>query len=152
MALITPCPITEDIKLSDYVLEFPHELSLETNTILGSELLSFKKRKIPSDGKLLSLSENLFDNDFLIFPDLNCEWVRLRKKDEAKGTKVHFKDYPHLALWSKPGADFLCIEPWLGLPDFEDESTLLTQKRAHQIIQPNETFSIDIVTEVEDIS
>lgn len=143
------CPLGEGVKLSDYVLEFPGDVKLESNTMLASGLLSNEKREIKSSGKLLELSKNLFDKDFLIFSDFEYDWVRLRRKGSSKGIVVHFKDCPHLALWSKPGADFLCIEPWLGLPDFEDESTLLTEKRAHKIIQPDEHFEVDIVTEVE---
>jgi galactose mutarotase-like enzyme len=143
------CPLNEEIKLSDYVLEFPHEVNLETNTMLESGLLSLDKRLIETHGHLLTLSDELFNKDFLIFSDLDCDWVRLRKKNETQGIIILFKDYPHLALWSKPGADFICIEPWLGLPDFENESIVLSEKRAHKTIQPNENFSIDIVTEIE---
>jgi galactose mutarotase-like enzyme len=27
---------------------------------------------------------------------------------------VRFDDFPHLGIWTKPGADFVCIEPWQG--------------------------------------
>ncbi|MDB9743927.1 aldose 1-epimerase family protein [Fibrobacterales bacterium] len=143
------CALDESIKLSDYVLEFPHEVNLETNTMLDSGLLSLEKREIVTNGNFLALSDELFNKDFLIFSDLNCDWIRLRKKHETQGVVIHFKDYPHLALWSKPGADFICIEPWFGLPDFENESVILSEKKAHKTIKPNEKFSIDITTEIE---
>jgi galactose mutarotase-like enzyme len=85
----------------------------------------------------------------LIFPNIECDWVRLRKKNEKKGIVVRFKEYPHLALWSKPFADYVCIEPWLGLPDLEDESIDLTQKPTYKTIEPNATFSVAIETEIE---
>jgi galactose mutarotase-like enzyme len=75
--------------------------------------------------------------------------VRLRKKKEKKGIIVRFKDYPHLALWSKPSADYVCIEPWLGLPDLEEESLDITQKPTYKTIAPGTTFSIGIETEIE---
>jgi galactose mutarotase-like enzyme len=28
--------------------------------------------------------------------------------------KFRFENLPNLALWTKPGAPFLCIEPWHG--------------------------------------
>jgi galactose mutarotase-like enzyme len=30
---------------------------------------------------------------------------------------VKFPDSPYLAFWSKPGAPFICIEPWHGIAD-----------------------------------
>jgi galactose mutarotase-like enzyme len=143
------CPLSEGIKLADYVVEFPTEFDLSASTLGVSGLLSNRKRSIESDGKILPLSDTLFNEDALIFADIACDWLRLRKKDEKKGIVVRFKEYPHLALWSKPGADYVCIEPWLGLPDSENESIDLTQKSTHKVIEPGVKFLIAIETEVE---
>jgi galactose mutarotase-like enzyme len=143
------CPLSENIKLSDYVVEFPTQFDLNADTLGASGLLSHHKRKIESNEEILPLSDTLFNEDALIFSDIACDWVRLRKKDEKKGIVVRFKDYPHLALWSKPSADYVCIEPWLGLPDREDESTDLTQKTSYKTIEPSTKFSIAIETEIE---
>jgi galactose mutarotase-like enzyme len=143
------CPISESIKLSDYVIEFPSQLGLEASTLGTSGLLSNHKRHIESKGEILPLSDTLFNKDALIFPDIECDWIRLRKKNEKKGIVVRFKDYPHLALWSKPLADYVCIEPWLGLPDLEDESIDITQKPTYKTIEPDTKFSIAIETEIE---
>ena len=99
--------------------------------------------------RILSLSDTLFNEDALIFSDVNCNWVRLRKKNKKKGIVVHFKGYPNLALWSKPLADYVCIEPWLGLPDMENESLNLSEKTSYKSIDPNTKFSIAIETEIE---
>jgi galactose mutarotase-like enzyme len=143
------CPISESIKLSDYVIEFPTEFALEAITLGASGLLSLRKRKIENNNKILPLSDRLFNEDALIFSDIKCDWIRLRKKNEKKGIVVRFKDYPHLALWSKPGADYVCIEPWLGLPDKEYESIDLAQKPTYKTIEPDTKFSIAIETEIE---
>ncbi len=143
------CPLNENTKLSDYTIEFPTSLNLTSSTLGKSGLLSNNIREIESKEGVLTLSDVLFNEDALIFSNIACDWVRLRKKNEKKGIVVRFKDYPHLALWSKPKADYICIEPWLGLPDYEDESLDLTQKETYKIIQPNDTFSISIETEIE---
>jgi galactose mutarotase-like enzyme len=31
--------------------------------------------------------------------------------------QVSFPDAPYLGLWTKPGAKFICIEPWHGVAD-----------------------------------
>jgi galactose mutarotase-like enzyme len=35
------------------------------------------------------------------------------------GLRIDYPDMPYLGLWTKPGAPFLCIEPWQGLADPE---------------------------------
>lgn len=143
------CSFSENTKLSDYVIEFPTQLNLKADTLGASGLLSYYKREIMSNDEILPLSDTLFDDDALIFTNIEFDWIRLRKKNEKKGIVVQFTGYPHLALWSKPFADYVCIEPWLGLPDREDESTDLTQKPSFKTIDPNTIFSIAIETEIE---
>lgn len=142
-------PLSENIKLSDYVVEFPTEFNFRASTLGQSGLLSKKKRSIEHEANLLSFTDTLFNEDALIFENIDFDWVRLRKKNEKKGIVVRFTGYPNLALWSKPGADYVCIEPWLGLPDSEDESTDLTQKSTYKSITPDAKFSIAIETEIE---
>lgn len=143
------CPLSEQTKLSDYVIEFPTHIDIKASKLGASGLLSHHQHKIDSNGKVLPLSDTLFNEDALIFIDIACDWIRLRKKNEKKGIVVRFTNYPHLALWSKPTADYVCIEPWLGLPDGEKESMDLTQKPTYKTLEPNTKFSIAIETEIE---
>lgn len=144
------CPTSADTKLSDYIIEFPSLQPLMANTLGPTGLLSRQLREVDSKNGHLALSNTLFDEDALIFSNISWDSVRLLKKDQTKGLKISFKGYPNLALWSKPGADYICIEPWLGLPDHENESTDLTQKTTYKTIAPNEVFAIAIVTEIEE--
>lgn len=43
--------------------------------------------------------------------------------DAAAGIKIEvdFKELPHLGLWSEPGYNFICIEPWQGMDDHEQQ-------------------------------
>ena len=46
-------------------------------------------------------------------------------EDPASGVslRIEFPGFPHLGLWSEPGDDFICIEPWQGMDDHEDQET-----------------------------
>ncbi len=143
------CSLDQHTALSDYVIEFPKSIDLKADTLGASGLLSTHTRDIESKNGVLPLSDTLFNDDALIFSNIDYNWVRLRKKEDKKGVVVRFKDYPHLALWSKPAADYVCIEPWLGLPDKEDESIEMTQKTTLKTIAPYTSFSIAIETEIE---
>jgi hypothetical protein len=37
--------------------------------------------------------------------------------DDGLRIRVGFHDAPFLGLWTKPRAEFICIEPWHGIAD-----------------------------------
>lgn len=143
------CDLSNGKNLSDYVVEFPEGVELKSNYLESSGLLSTSTKIIEAKDGILELSDWLFNEDALVFSGINCDWVRLRRKDQTKGVLVKFKGFPNLALWSKPKADFLCIEPWLGLPDKMDESIDLAKKSTYKVLNPNEKFSQSIETIIE---
>lgn len=62
----------------------------------------------------LALRHDLFVNDALIFPEGAGTGLTFAAED---GPSLHFtfENLPNLALWQKPGAPFLCVEPWHGM-------------------------------------
>ena len=112
----------------DYYLEFERK---ENNSIFKlSENGLLLKEEIPlmEETNRLVLKDGLFDNDALIFTELNSSEVSLKSKSSKGKISVNFDDFPFLGIWSKPNADFVCIEPWDGLPDFEDSDQEFTRK------------------------
>jgi galactose mutarotase-like enzyme len=43
---------------------------------------------------------------------------------------------PHLGIWSKPGAGFVCLEPWQGYADPSDFDGELAEKPGIVAIPP----------------
>lgn len=70
----------------------------------------------PVDGDSLQLADALFVDDALIFDRLCSRSVRYGA-DAGPHLHVRFDDFPTLGVWTKPGADFICIEPWHGFSD-----------------------------------
>lgn len=70
----------------------------------------------PVAGDTLLPTYAMFDGDALI-------WDRLESRSLIWGVpgrprlQVDFPDTPWLGLWQKPGAHYLCIEPWAGMAD-----------------------------------
>jgi galactose mutarotase-like enzyme len=74
-------------------------------------------RPSPLDGRTLALDDALFEEDALVWDAIRSRSVRYG----APGTPqldIAF-DAPMLGVWTKPGARFVCIEPWHGLADPE---------------------------------
>lgn len=70
----------------------------------------------PVEGHLLCPEASMFEADALI-------WDRLSSRSLTFGAAgatqlaVAFPDTPMLGIWQKPGAAYLCIEPWQGVAD-----------------------------------
>jgi galactose mutarotase-like enzyme len=79
-------------------------------------LLHHAPLKSPIENRSLSLRDDLFMNDALIFTELQSRSVTYGT-GEGLRLKIDFPDTPHLGIWSKPGAPFVCIEPWQGHSD-----------------------------------
>ena len=81
----------------------------------------------------------LFDFAETIFDVLESRVVDLVKKDEEKGLRVSFPDFPYLIVWSKPEGDFVAIEPWGGFSTCSDEGDVFEDKRGCLVAAPGET-------------
>jgi len=70
----------------------------------------------PVVGDTLALRDDLFVDDALIFDRLASRSVRYGAPVGPR-IEIEFADFPTLGVWTKPGAGFVCIEPWQGFSD-----------------------------------
>lgn len=131
----------------DYSLTFEKEEGLISSQ-LENDLVSEKTVKIESDKNKLVLSHKLFENDALIFKTLISKKITLNKLD-TPFLNVNFHDFPHLGIWTKANAPFLCIEPWQGYSDSSTSTGKLEDKEGIVLLAPgkeyNAGFSIEIL-------
>lgn len=85
------------------------------NAIAGG-LIGPATRPSPVQGDTLWLDDALFAEDALVW---QAPASRSLSYGTADGRQLDFAfpDMPALAIWSKPGARFVCIEPWQGHAD-----------------------------------
>lgn len=122
-----------------YSLKFEQDEEL-ISTQLENDLLSRKTVSIDVKGGLLPLSYALFDNDALIFKELQSKSVTILEKDSPI-VKVSFPHFPHLGIWTKKGAPFICIEPWQGYSDSADSNGILAEKEGMLNLKPGHTYT-----------
>ncbi len=72
-------------------------------------LLSAAQFPTPVRDRRLPLSDALFEAGALIFDTLASRSVVY-----GEAIRVDFPRMPHLGIWTKPGAGYVCIEPWQG--------------------------------------
>ena len=69
----------------------------------------------PVAGNRLTLADDLFVDDALIFLSPASRSVTYGAPGSPALT-IRFPDMPHLGIWTKPGAGYVCIEPWQASP------------------------------------
>lgn len=72
----------------------------------------------PVTGNRFALTDDLFADDALVWTDLNSRRLSYGIPDGPR-LDIAFPDTPHLGIWTKRGAAFMCIEPWAGHADPE---------------------------------
>jgi galactose mutarotase-like enzyme len=72
-------------------------------------------QKFPSPFKQgdLVLDHAFFEQDAMIFPEGAGDGLVYAAKG-GPSLRFGFENLPNLALWTKPSAPFLCVEPWHG--------------------------------------
>jgi galactose mutarotase-like enzyme len=104
-------PLDPGVARGDYQIRFdqdePEPIRRLDGRALGGD------RPTPVAARVLALADALFTEDALIFDRLRGRRV-IFGSAEGAGIELAFADFPQFGLWSKPGAGFLCLEPWQG--------------------------------------
>jgi galactose mutarotase-like enzyme len=92
-------------------------------------------RPIPLQGRDLPLTDALFAHDALCF--LDCASRSLAFVD-ASGASItmEYPSFQHAALWTRPGAPFLCLEAWTGYSDPDGFEGDLIDKPGMRALEP----------------
>ena len=130
----------------DYSIQFDKEEFLEYY-LLENDLISNQTKKLETQEGQIPLTYELFKNDALIFKTLKSNSLTILE-NRNPFLRVNFKDFPSLGIWTKINAPFLCIEPWFGYSDTNENSGNLFEKEGIQILEENATFRSEFSIEV----
>jgi galactose mutarotase-like enzyme len=81
-------------------------------------LLRPQPEPTPVAGRELMLRDSLFEDDVVILDRVRSRGLTYGAPG-AGALRIDFPGAPYLGLWMRPGADYLCIEPWHGIADPE---------------------------------
>lgn len=141
------CPQDSSEQRSDYRLVFNRDEDIETH-LLGEDGFFSGETRPCLKGRVLPITDELFDEDALVFKSLNATNVSLESGDK-RWLKFHYQGFPYLGIWSMSRTSpFVCIEPWFGLADYHDHDGDIEKKEGVQFVAPGESFSCDYRVEV----
>lgn len=132
-------PMENGSRFTDYRFVFPCQeqgrnlLVTQDGLLDGDEIIALE------NGTTLDLDHSYFDKkDSLVFADMMSRSVALLSKITGKGIRVTYPEMEALVIWSMPetNSDFVCIEPWHGLPGFVSESGRFEDKAFVTMLQP----------------
>ena len=139
----------KDLENGEYYLEFEedeykiHFLYL-VDGLIGTEYA----RNIMTDLRRIPITKNSFDNDAIIMKGLTSHRISLRKRTGNKTIlTMDFEGFPYLAVWSKPRAPFICIEPWYTTSDTVKSTGVFTQKTDMITLAPKKEFECKYTVE-----
>jgi len=90
----------------------------------------------------IKLKEDTFDNDAVIMKNINSNKVILQNnKTNEQILEFDFTGFLYLAIWSKKGAPFVCIEPWQNTADKIDSNGIFKEKENIIELKQQDTFS-----------
>jgi galactose mutarotase-like enzyme len=99
-----------------HAIEFARDEPAPVRRLDGAGLVSPTPHATPVVRRTLGLSDALFQDDVMIFDQVASRSVTYGAPLGPR-LRIDFPDSPYLGLWSKPGAPFICIEPWHGVSD-----------------------------------
>lgn len=95
----------------------------------------------------IEITKDFFCSGSLCFPPVASESVSLADANGKEYLSMNFGKVPHLWLWAKAGAPYVCIEPWHGA----DETVAiesLTDKKGIVSLEAGKTFAFAITVKV----
>ena len=85
------------------------------------------------------VDKDTFKNDAIIVKNIKSKSLFL-KTETRSVLKFTFDGFKYLGFWSKPGAKFICIEPWHNTADKIDSDGYLMNKEDVICLKPGEEF------------
>ncbi|MBE0393498.1 aldose 1-epimerase family protein [Flavobacterium sp. PL002] len=129
-------------QFENYALEFEKEEPL-IYTLSENNLLSDETKRLDTEVNSVPLNYSLFEKDALIFKLLASKSVTILE-NKIPMLNIRFDDFPHLGIWTLNNAPFICIEPWFGYSDTNNNTGNIMEKEGIQLLAPKNTFDSNL--------
>ncbi len=125
--------------IEDYDIVFDTEIDLDASMLYGN-IVANDTHPMLRGSRVLPLYDKDFIIDALVFRNCPARAATLRNRKNGRKIRMEFPDAPTFFLWHKHLAPYICLEPWLGLPDVEGSSFDITEKEGIISLESGKTF------------
>ena len=109
-------PLPYGRERASHFIEFTSHEPAPMRRLNADGLLTPTLHPTPISNRRLLLADDLFRDDVIIFDEIRSQSVTYGAADGPR-IRVSYPDTPYLGIWTKPGANLVCIEPWHGVAD-----------------------------------
>lgn len=117
-ALRWPLPGTGAQSRYEHIIRFDADEPEPLRKITPDGLFAPGPRATPVHDNEIQLRDDLFTSDALVWDAPNSRGLFFGVAD-GPSVRVDFAEMPRLGIWTKPGAGYLCVEPWHSRADDE---------------------------------
>lgn len=132
----------QGVKNSEMYVSFPGKEHLDYIRIQAGQsgcALTGQTYELPLEQSLVRVTEEFWNQDVYIFEHQGIEELGLLTPDRKPYVTVYCKGFPYCGIWAKPGAPFICLEPWHGRCDDYGFTGELKEKTGIMTLQPGKT-------------
>lgn len=134
-------------KIGD-VLEFEKKETKDRYVIGEGHYISEVRPYLKDENEIV-IKEDTFIEDAVILKSTDSDYVTLKSKTEDWSVKVNYYNAEYIGFWAKPGAEYVCIEPWFGIDDFAGDTDFeIKNKRGIVGVDVGGCFEYDIDIEI----
>ena len=134
------CPLQPGERFEDYELLFDEPERADSHLLSPQGIILHDGRKPMLDGSRMALDYRTFEEmDTVIFSMLRSGKVSLLHRETGQ---LDFHEFPMVAFWTKPGAPYLCMEPWQGCAAWDNESGKFEDKPFCVTLEPGREKSL----------
>ncbi len=142
-------PLPYGRERSSHFIEFACDEPAPIRRLNTDGLLTMERHPTPISDRRLALADALFRDDVIIFDAIRSSSVTYGA-DGGPRLRISYPDTPYLGVWTKPAANFICIEPWHGLSDLAGFSGDFTAKTGVFMVAPGACMPITVAIALQE--
>ena len=140
-------PLPGGCAREDHEIRFARDEPSRLSRVRPDGLIELSTRPSPVSGNSFRLDDALFTDDALVWQSLESRSLQYGCAD-GPALDIDFPDTPSLGIWTKPGAAFICIEPWAGYADPVGFAGNFADKPGVFTVAPGDTVSFRMTVTV----
>lgn len=133
------------------ILTFDENESLNAFKIdLERSLLLNETYPVLNNSRDIVITKDIFNEDALIFNGVKSKALTLHSENHNRSLHFTIGGSPYFGIWAKPGAPYVCLEPWFGLNDSPEKKDDFSQKEGIIRLAEKEEFNFAWSTEINE--
>ena len=127
--------------IENYYVEFEKAEPLKRYLVTGN-FINGQTVALPMEDNKLYMKDEFFEDDAIILPNISSKVVKVKNIDGEHTITIDYSGFKNLLIWTKPYAEFLCIEPWDGIPDALGSGKKIENKKDIITLSANKNYSL----------